>query len=636
MKVSRAWLQKYFDKELPDTEALADALTFHAAEVEEVAGDTMDVKVLPDRAAYLLSHRGVARELSAALDISLARDPLAEPLVPFPATDRVRVTLDAAGDTKRYMGALVTGVTVGPSPDWLRAALESVGQRSINNVVDATNYVMLAIGQPLHAFDAGKLADRDGAYAIAVRPAAADELITTLSGEEYRLPEGTLVIADAHADGAALAIAGVKGGMRASVDEATTDLVLEAANFDGTRVRRTAHALRLFTDASSRFQNKPAPELAAYGMRDLIALVLEVAGGTLAGVTDAYPAPEAPQILRVTCAQGRGILGAPITDADMQDALRRLGFAYEMNEAKEYIVRVPFERRDLHIPEDLVEEIGRIYGLDRIEAVALPPMQGVPDQARFRGIEAIRDFLVTHGFTEISTSAFAADGDIRLANPLQEDRGYLRTTLIENLRASLERARGVAARVLGPDAFIKLFEIGTVFSRDGESLMLAMGVAPHTGKVSLADEALRQAVLALESELLQIPSRARYSLDGTMMELTIGTLNLEKLGADYAPQLVQQGSYRPFSSYPSALRDIAVWVPQGTQESEVVQAVAAAAGESLARLDRFDRFEKDGRVSYAFRLVFESPERTLADTDLDPAMARVTDALNAREGWQVR
>ncbi|HEY0979716.1 MAG TPA: phenylalanine--tRNA ligase beta subunit-related protein, partial [Candidatus Paceibacterota bacterium] len=157
MKTSRAWLQQYFAEELPSAEALADTLTFHVAEIEEVKGDLIDVNVLPDRAAYLLSHRGVAKEIATALDIPLKEDPLAQELPELPESDRLAISLDAEGKCLRYIGALVTGVEVGPSPAWLREALERVGQRSINNVVDATNYVMLNIGQPLHAFDADRL-----------------------------------------------------------------------------------------------------------------------------------------------------------------------------------------------------------------------------------------------------------------------------------------------------------------------------------------------------------------------------------------------------------------------------------------------------------------------------------------------
>lgn len=635
MKTSLTWLQTYFAEPLPAAEVVADALTFHAAEIEEAEGDLIDVKVLPDRAAYMLSHRGVAKEVSAVLDLPLVRDPLREDVPEYPQTDRLSVSLDAEGGCTRYLGALIEGVTVGPSPEWLREALASVGQRSINNVVDATNYVMLDLGQPLHAFDARKLTARENAYAIAVRESEADEAITTLTGEEYTLPEGTLLIADAHADGAALGIAGIKGGTRAAVTEETVNLVIEAASFDGTKVRKTAQALKLFTDASSRFQNKPSPALASYGMRDVITLIQKVAGGELVGVTDIFPEPPGPETVSVSLTRINGILGSSISAEDVRDAFRRLGFSYtEVEDA--FVVLVPFERRDLTIAEDLVEEVGRIIGYDRIEATPLPLLQGIPDQARFRGIEAVRDFLIERGFTEISTPSFAAEGEIELENPLQEDRPFLRASLVPNLKDALTRAATVSPRVLGPSPFVRLFEVGTVFTAHGEALVLAMGVVFVGGKPAQAADALKENVAVLEQELLQTPVAAHYSLDGQLVELNLGKLNLEKLGEDYAPISVSQGAYRPYSAYPFALRDIAVWTPDGTVESEVANIIVSASGDHLARIDQFDQFEKDGRVSYAFRLVFESMERTLADTDLDPAMAAVTEALNAKEGWEVR
>ena len=635
MKVSITWLQRYFDTPLPAVETLAHKLTFHAAEIEEAQGDLLDVNVLPDRAAYMLSHRGVATEIAAALDVRLAHDPLKETLPSFPETDRVSVTLDKEGKCARYIGALIEGVSVGPSPDWLREALESVGQRSINNVVDATNYVMLDIGQPLHAFDAAKLTAREGTCAVEVRASEAEESITTLTGETYELPEGTLLISDQNAGGKPLGIAGVKGGIEASVSEKTVDIIIEAASFDGSMVRKTAQALKLFTDASTRFQNKPSSALAGYGMANVIALIQKIAGGTLVGVTDVYPNPPEPQTASVSLARINEILGSAFTAEDVQGAFTRLGFSYTEVEDT-FIVLAPFERNDIQIAEDLAEEVGRSIGYDRIESKQLPLLGGIPDQERYRGIEAVRDFLVERGFSEISTPSFASEGEIELANPLQSDRPYLRASLIANLKDALVRAAGVAPRVLGPAPFVKLFEIGTVFTKQGEALLLSMGAVAVGGKPAQAAEVLKENVAALEQELLQIRASAHFTLDGQMMELNLGKLNLEKIGEDYAPVSVRAGSYTPFTLYPSALRDIAVWTPEGTQESEVANAIVSVAGDYLARIDLFDRFEKDGRTSYAFRLVFESDERTLADTDLDPAMERVTETLNKTEGWEVR
>lgn len=640
MNVSLAWLQRYFEEPLPSMDAVAEALTFHAFEVEDVVGDVMDVKVLPDRAAYGLSHRGIALELSAALDRPLKRDPLREPIPEWPSTDELAISIDTE-KSARQMGALVKGVKVGPSPAWLREALEAVGQRSVNNVVDATNYVTLDMGQPLHAFDAGKIARTDGVLAISVRDAAEGEPITTLSGDQYALPEGTAVIAEA--GGAALDIAGVKGGLASGIDESTTDLYVSVANFDAASIRKTAQSLKLWTDASQRFQNDLSPALAAYGMREVLALIQAVAGGELIGVVD-VKRPEADEVspsVSVTLARIRSVLGTDLSEDEVARALTRLGLTHTLADGT-FTVMPPFERRDLTLPEDLIEEVGRTIGYDAIPSVPLPPLPQAPDQSRFYGLERVRDFFVERGYTEVSTQSFDAAGEVKLANPLQQDRPWLRASLLGTLEDALARATLVAPRTVGPEKLLKLFEVGSVFTKDGEFTLVALGVNVLDGKKAQAAEILKENVATFEQELLGSPSSARYSLAGDRVELNLSNVDIAALGAvdgvPYAPVQEPLGAFRPYSIYPFMLRDIAVWTPEGTQESQVSSLILAELDASglLARMDLFDRFEKDGRTSYAFRLVFEAMDRTLSDTDIDPLMERVTKALNAAPGFEVR
>lgn len=630
MKVSRAWLQKYFDAPLPPVEELARTLTFHSSEVEEVIGETLDVKVLPDRAPYALSHRGIAYEISAALGIPLKKDPLSAPLPGFPYGEGVSVTVCDGALIPRFSAALVRGVKVGPSPDWLTEALESVGQRSINNVVDATNYVMLDLGQPVHAFDANKLADKDG-HRLMVRKAYEGEKITVLAGNEYVLPEGTLLVVDGHTD-APVGIAGVKGGKAAEVSQDTTDLVVEVANFDGTQIRRASQSLKLWTDASLRFQNRISPELVGYGMRDVLALITQVAGGTVVSVADAYPETDAPALMSVTVERINGILGTSYGAEDVQHALMRLMLAHRQ-EGNLFHIQAPFVRRDLACAEDIAEEVGRILGYESIPSAQFPPVTEAPDQRRYRGLERIKDILCERGYVEISTQSFGETGEIMLANPLQNDRPWLRASLSQNMREALARGKREAPRVLGPESSLKLFELGTVFAREGEHLSLVLGYEPLTGKPSkhALDEDLAALIDALPGTGLTAPVH-----DGHVAELSLAIVDFEGIGDGYEPAVVHLGPYRPYSAYPFALRDIAVWTPDGTMESEVALLIQKEAGEFLARMDLFDRFDKDGRTSYAFRLVFEAMDRTLSDADLDPAMARITQALNAHPDFQVR
>ena len=587
MIVSRSWLQKHVDAPLPDVADLADALTFHAFEIDATEGETLDVKVLPNRAADCLSHRGVAHELAAIIDLPLKPDPLRALPKVLPTTELVKVEVEDARACPRYMGALMKGVKVGPSPAWLKEALESIGQRSINNVVDATNYVMLDLGQPLHAFDASKMRQMDGAYTIAVRSAKEGEKTVTLSGEELTLPQGTLLITDSES---IIGIAGVKGGKAAEISDATTDIILESATFNGPMVRRASQGLKLWTDASKRFQNDLSPELPYYAMDAVIALIKEIASGELVGVTDFYPAPI--ETVQVPCSVGRinDTLGTALTGDEVEGIFKRLCFGYKRSE-DDFTVSPPFERRDILIPQDLVEEVGRIWGYDKLPSLELP-VADAPDQARFRGIERVKDFLIEKGFTEISTQAFAKQGDIMLANPLDVNMPALRTSLKENMQGALARAKHYAPAILPPNQKPKLFEIGTVFTKDGEQVSIETS-EPVSGIPEISDD------------------------------------------NNYEPAAHALGAYKPFSSYPFIVRDIALWTPAGTSGDEVIGLIKGQGGALLARVSQFDRFEKDGRISYAFRLVFESMDRTLTDEEVNQVMEKVTLAVRGK-GYEVR
>jgi phenylalanyl-tRNA synthetase beta chain len=602
MKVSRAWLQNYFSAPLPEGQALADLFTSHSFEVDDMAGDLLDLKVLPDRAGYALSHRGIAYELAAALGTPLVNDPLSAPLPALKETPALSVSVDDAARSGRYSAALVRGVTVGPSPAWLKSALESVGQRSINNVVDATNYVMLNVGQPLHAFDAGKLAKsaESGGMSIRVRAAHAGEKIETLTGDVYALSGRETLIVDGVSD-AALGIAGIKGGKAAEVTAATTDLIIEAAHFDAARTRRTAQALKLFTEASLRFQNSPSPRLTDYGMRDVLALITSIAGGTVEGAASSG-APHAPlPSIASSLSRINGLLGSSFTNEEVRGVFALLNFAVEES-GDGFVVTPPFERTDICIPEDLAEEAGRILGYDRIPAAMLPPLAEKPDQDRFRGVERMKDELVERGFIEVSTQSFAKKGDIALANPLDKSKPALRTSLEENLKDALTRAKLYAPLVLPPGEKPKLFEAGTVFPKEGEYVELRMTEAAWEG----------------------VP---------THDNLTIA--KLEDYGKNYEPKQYALGAYKPFSAYPFIVRDIAAWTPKSADESAFERLVREHAGALLVRVDFVDRFEREGRISLALRLVFQSYERTLTDDEVNGVMARVTEAVTAA-GYGVR
>ena len=595
MKISRPWLQRFFETELPSASELADALTFHAFEIESVENDILDVKVTANRGHDCLCHRGIAKELAAILRLRMKSDPLREDVKLSPKTDALTVAIGDAALCPRYIAGYIRGVRVAPSPEWLRKLLESVGQKSINNVVDATNFVMLDLGQPLHAFDAGQLLQQEGSYAVGIRPATHGERLLALDDKEYTLSEHMQVIVDRHRD-SAIGIAGVKGGKPAGISEETRDIVIESANFNGVSVRKTASALKLRTDASSRYEQVISPELCAFGMRAAALLIQELAGGEIVGFADEYPNKQQQKTVAATSAGINAILGASLADENVADVLTRLDLEFTKSGGA-FVVEPPLERLDILIPEDIAEEVGRVVGYDAIAAVPLPALPRAPEvNAHYFSAEQARERLLAAGYSEVFTSVFAEHGERIVANKADGVRPYLRTTLADGLKEAYEKNKR-NKDLLGL-AEVKLFEIGAVWKRGAEQAMV--GTADAQG--------------VRERELVVV----------------------EKLPHAYEElPLSQAVGFRPFSKYPFIVRDIALWVPEGTRAEEALAAIRSGAGDLLVRSEKFDEFKKDGRVSYAFRLVFQSFDKTLTDTEANERMESISGALKSK-GFEIR
>lgn len=638
MRVSHAWLQTFFDTPLPVASEIADLLTFHSFEiegVEQVDDDwVIDVDVLPNRSADCLSHRGLARELSVLLSVPLARDPLRDPIPTLPVAEQLDVSVEDTDLCPRYLGVVMRGVTIGPSPEWLRKRLETLGHRSINNVVDATNYVMLETGQPLHAFDLSKLATNDeGARSIRVRSAEAGERITVLSGESYTLDPHDLLIADG-VSGMPLALAGIKGGKEAELDAGTTDIVLEAAHFFYRSVRKTSRKLRLATEASLRFQNEPARELPAFAMRDLIALIADVAGGVLVGAQDRFVSRGEREPIDLTLAEINTTLGTSLSYDDVERILIR--FEWEFSRARdEFAITPPWERKDIAIKADLVEEIGRVHGYANIPSL-LPKKPDVSPSVNVSVYYTmrIRRALVERGYSEVYTYAFTDHGEVELANALASDKGFMRADLRSGMQKALAD-NAYHAPYLGLDT-VKLFEVGTVFHAHGEVLHVALGVRAIVGKQAKAEQVLMEDLVALADSLgLRLTNEhpregvVEFSLDALLPSLP------EPEGYEPDASWDPTKRYAPWSSYPCIYRDLAVWVPAGVPAEEVLAVVIETAPETLVRHYLFDTFEKEGRVSYAWHLVFQSKTKTLTDAEVGEVQKVVTAALE-RAGWQVR
>ena len=641
MVVLHDWLKDYCGEWIPDVKTIEELFTFHAFEIEEtktVGGhNVIDVKVLPDRASDCLSHRGVARELSTLVGKALAHDPLINPVELSPRAENIKVTIADSNKCRRFAGAHMTGITIAESPEWLKSRLEALGQRSINNVVDATNYVMLSLGQPLHAYDAKKLSESNGEWHFLVRMARRGEEITTLTNDTYVLGETVQLIVDGGTD-MPVGIAGIKGGKLAEVDAQTTDIIIEAANFDPQVTRKASQVLKLQTDASKRFENSLSPELVAYALIDVVSLIQDIAGGACEGYFDTYPTRIKNVQVTVTLAHIHGLLGVHLADAMIEEILNRLGFLHSRIE-EGWEVIAPFERMDIVIAEDVIAEIGRVHGYEFIETVVPQKVSLTEYNSKHYYSEKIREVLLSKGFSEIVTSSFRKKDIIELQNALASDKKYLRSSLAHSIIEVLDRNMPNVDLLGMRD--VRVFEIGTVFEKtaDGadvtEHVSLALGVrTKQQGYTPKDDSALAEARNAL-SEILgvEIQGTLEHGVFECNLTELIQTLPAPTSYDAYIPP--KDVLFKSYSTYPFVSRDIALWVPEETSADDIETLLRTHAGELLVRATLFDEFKKDGKVSYAFRLVFQSFERTLNDEEVGKVMESIVSEAQSK-GFEVR
>ncbi|MEN9649331.1 MAG: hypothetical protein RL094_298 [Candidatus Parcubacteria bacterium] len=645
MNVSYKWLQQYFKHPLPATQKVADVFTmgvFEIESVEEKNGDTVfDIKTLADRNPYALSHRYMALELGVLLGQEVTF-PTYNDVATSDAVRALSVTVHDADFCHRYVGRVVEGVQNGPSPAWLKSQLEVLGQRSINTIVDLTNYVMLDTGQPLHAFDADKVKGN-----IHVRKAKDAEEITLLDGTVVKLTSDMFVIAD---DESALAIAGVKGGKKAEVTIDTKNIILEAATFNGSMVRRTAQTVNIRNDSTKRFENQITPERALLAMTELSALIAKESGAAVFGsIVDQYPRPQTEWTIVVKVSDINTRLGIDVAAEEIIRILKAQHLTV-VHDGDKLSLTIPLYRSDLIITEDIVDEVGRIYGYDKVKGELPPVVDHRPINKDFYYHNLIRKTLIELGFSEIYTYTLQDVGDVALQNPLNVHRGFMRNDLTRAMEQKLDfNLRNIDLLGLGE---VKLFEIGKVFggaaNGSAEKYALSFGVK-STKPVKLFDpkqvltDVLQQIAHAVG--IKDIQQYVQFNADATVVELSLVSAieALPEPTSDIEFPKPADISYKPFSSYPFAVRDIAVFVPgEKGSENAVLDIIKSESGDLLVRSTLFDTFTKtfketgEVKTSYAYRLVFQAEDRTLNEDDLNGTMKRITDKMNAHDGWQVR
>ncbi len=685
MKVPLSWIREFVDVTASAEEIGAllgtrglplEALEHWPAPSEggeSKGGDVvMDFDVTANR-PDCMSVIGIAREIATAYGL-----PLKHGSAPaFQANGALSITIDEPELCGRYVGAAAVA-KVAPSPAWMQDRLKMCGIRPISNIVDITNYVLLELGHPMHAFDRDKVrGDR-----VIVRRAKTGEPITTLDGKARTLTSDMLVIADAeHAE----AIGGVMGGAGSEVSDRTTRIIFEAAWFKPGSIRATSKAMGLKTEASMRFERGMDVTAPPRAMARALQLLEQIGAGAFAGdATDAYPAPYHAKTIHLDRARIGGLLGMDVPDASVERILTSLGFAVESASAAGaasarqagWHVAPPAWRVDMHRPVDLVEEIGRHHGFEHLPTT-FPGVEQAPPPSdpRIARDRKARTALLGMGFSEAITFAFieakAAEPflngqpAVALANPLSELFAVMRPSVVPGLIDAVSHNRRHGR------ADVRLFEIGTRFLPSGERRAVGfawtgLATADHWSGARRAVDffdakgVVEQllSVYRVEASFTEIerpylvPGRAAAVIvNGTVAgvfgqlapavadarelpsgdEVYIGSLDLDALGAA-APQDTLRAATLP--RYPSVVRDVSILVADSLSAETVRGTIRSAAPNTLTDVREFDRYQgkgiPDGKVSVSFRLTFQSPERTLTDDEVQSAMQHIIDAL-ARE-----
>lgn len=664
-----------------------------ASRALELEDTVFEIGLTPNR-PDCLGHLGLSRELSALLGAPLTPPVAKAPKLlhgelpagtrPVPlfqgsgegTSSQVGLTVSDAARCPRYAGAVVEGVKVGPSPRWLRYRLHVLGLRAINNVVDITNLVLMEYGYPTHAFD---LAQLRGAR-IDVRTAKPNETIVTLDGVERALHADDLLICDGEGP---VAVAGVMGGEHSGVSEHTERVFVETAYFDPRAVRRTSRRLGLHTDASHRFERGVDPRAVPGVLARVVALLGELAGGrTPANAFEVYPQPVAAAEITLRIPAIKRLLGADVPLEQARAILASLGCdAAPVGNALK--VLAPTWRPDLTREEDLIEEVARVIGYDNLPTETPHVMASVSATPLTRFLRQLKERAAAIGLTEAVNLAFTSQKlleashaplpAVRVANPLSEERGLMRSSLLPGLSQNLLRAqRHQVERV-------SIFELARVFRPSGELLpheshklgLLLWGARAswlgdsascdfYDGKGALqaliqpvtrrSFEASIDATLAEDAPFLHPRRSARLTIDGRSIGV-LGDLHpdvldaLELLGPVVYAELdvgvlfsVSRGEQpphvRPNPRFPASARDLAIVVDEGSEAGSVAEVLRSAGGALLEAVELFDLYRGGqlpaGKKSLAFRLTYRDPEATLTDQRVEEAHAKVVAEARAR------
>ena len=697
MKVVYNWLKDFVDATAPPEE-LASRLALAGTNIGSLEngphGAVIDAEIGSNR-PDCLGHYGIAREVAAIYKLPLKH------VSPKPAesaaksSDAIKVEIQAPELCGRFTARVIRNVKIQPSPKWLKDRLEASGVSSISNVVDVSNYVMLELGHALHAFDYDKVRD----HKIVVRPAKPKEKVRTLDGVERQLDPGTCMISDG--DGSrSIGIGGIMGGAETEISFSTKNVLIECAWFDPVAVRRASRSLKLHTEASLRFGRGADPEMAELASRRSAELILELAGGELlAGVVDVYPGKRAPEKIRVTRAEILRVMGADVPDKQIEASLSALGFApvrVDHNRGAEGSLLAAWEcaqpswRAEVEREIDLIEEIARIYGLDKFPPRLPAARQGAARLPQGEAETRLRQRLIGLGYREIVTIPHVAEerdalfrpagvSPARLSNPLSEEAGVLKSTGIVTMAAALEWNLNHGQR----DA--RLFEIGRHYrlkeNRPVETSVLTIGATGEAREKSLYESPRDYSFADLKGALDEIGQLAdgrdaqgfqwrdegpEWLHPGKRGKIQLGNVELGMAGQltrriadllklrqgvflaeiELAPLYSAMQSaktaqrYVPLPRFPSVQRDFSLLLAEGISFAQISQSIRSLNIQEITSIEAVDLFRGKnvpaGKYSLLVRVTFQSREATLTDAQINHFEDKIISILKHRQGAQLR
>ncbi len=613
----------------------------------------LEADVLPDRAPDCSSHIGIAREIGAILG-KKAKLPLYS-LKKEPKKPKFKITVENKADCSRYVATVISAIKNGPSPDWMQKKLRMVGVKPQNLLVDVTNYVLWEMGQPTHVFDAGAIQKT-----IGIRQSKKGETLVTLDDVSRILPEGVLIITS---DDKPIALAGIMGGKDSRVKETTNSVILEAAHFSPARIRRGVSVLGLRTDASDRFIKGVTADHVLCGTARVVELLKKYGGAKVEAQIDYQAGSYSQPVITVDHQQIEDVLGVRIQSARVKIILSSLGFKVVQKNDK-YKVTAPIFRNDITIPENVVEEVGRVMGYDRLPAV-LPkaPVRPAVLPVFIKSIRTAQDTLKGAGWYEVYLYSFIQDaearaigvdeGGLKLLNPIRSDQSLLRTSLLPNLLR-------VSAAVVKKEAFENFYEIGNVYGRNKLETTRLGGVTVRRGERKGEDfykakGTVENILEELKVKDVRFVAETVASFLDESMVIKAGTKEVGYLGyvsQEVLNRLNIRGSvvvfevdlsvleeleksetvYNPPFPFPTVERDVTLIVPNGVLVDQVQTEIAAIGGDKVLDVDFVDIFDEDGKRSLTLRITYGSREKTLTDHEVNEAHSEVLKAVELSLG----